>query len=97
MLRMTRHSSVRSRQRGIGQDLIELVLAYGHRRHCHGDVVFEMRDRSLRGTPYARLADRLRGATVILTQDGAVRTVMWDHRLRSRPGLLRRQRLAMSA
>ncbi len=94
---MTRHSSVRSRQRGIGQDLIELVLAYGHRRHCHGDVVFEMRDPSLRGTPYARLADRLRGATVILTKDGAVCTVMWDHRLRSRPGLLRRQRLAMSA
>lgn len=97
MLRMTRHSSVRSRQRGIGQELIDLVLAYGHRRHCHGDVVFEIRDRSLRGTPYARQADRLRGATVILTQDGVVRTVMWDHRLRSRPGLLRRQRLATSA
>ncbi len=97
MLRMTRHSTARSRQRGIDQETIELVLAYGHRRHCHGDVVFEIRDRSLRGTPYARLADRLRGATVILTPDGAVRTVMWDHRLRGRPGLLRRQRLLISA
>lgn len=96
MLRMTRHSSIRSRQRGIGRELIELVLACGHRRDCHGDVVFEIRDRSLRGTPCARLADRLRGATVILTQDGAVRTVMWAHRLRSRPGLLRRQRLTTS-
>jgi len=97
MLRMTQHSSARSRHRGIGLEIIDLVLAYGHRRHCHGDVIFEIRDRSLRGTPYARFADRLRGATVILTQDGAVRTVMWDHRLRNRPGLLRRQRLTLSA
>ncbi len=97
MLRMTDHSRIRSRQRCIGDEVVELVLLYGHRRHSHGDLVYEIRDRSLRGTPYERDADRLRGATVVVTSDGAVRTVMWDYRLRRRPGLLRRRRLTLAA
>lgn len=94
---MTDHSRIRSQQRSIDDQVVELVLRYGHRRHSHGDMVYELRDRSLRGTPFEREADRLRGASVVLTSDGMVRTVMWDYRLRRRPGLLRRRRLATTA
>ena len=97
MPRMTDHSRIRSQQRSIDDQVVELVLRYGHRRYSHGDMVYELRDRNLRGTPFEREADRLRGAAVVLTSDGAVRTVMWDYRLRRRPGLLRRRRLAAAA
>ena len=97
MLRMTDHSRIRSRQRSIDEEVVELARRYGHRSYSHGDTVYEIRDRSLLGTPFERDADRLRGATVVLTSDGSVRTVMWAYRLRHRPGLLRRQRLLAQA
>lgn len=89
---LTNHARTRSRQRCLGPAIIELVLRYGHRRQDHGDELYEIRDRDLLGTPFEKKADRLRGASVVLTRDGDIRTVKWQYRLRHRPGLLRGSR-----
>lgn len=89
-LRWSKHARVRLRQRAATPDMVELVLCHGTVSHHGGDEVYVLTDRSLVGTPHERKADRLRGLCVVLTQDGTVRTVMWNHRVRHRPGRLRR-------
>jgi len=90
MLSHTRHSATRAQQRAISDQAIDIALAHhGRRQHTHGDLSYTLDDRSLRHTPYARLADRLRGLTVVLTREGTIKTVKWTYAIRRRPGVLR--------
>lgn len=69
---------------------VDIALQHGEARWSRGDRVHVLTDRTLRGTPWEDQADRLRGLTVVVTVDGTVRTVKWDFKVRSRPGVLRR-------
>lgn len=89
---LTHHAQQRSRQRGIGAEEIQIAIDYGRHFHSWGDCVV-LDDRSLIGTPYQHRAQELRGLCVVFGGDGCVRTVMWLHRLRRRPGLLGRAQL----
>lgn len=95
-MKMTRHARTRAHQRAISQAMLDLALDYGRELADFCDRVYMMDDRSLRLAPAGvrRLADRLRGLCIVVTEDDSVRTVMWR---RCKPGLLRRQRLLEAA
>lgn len=92
--RLTPHAEERMHQRCIHDEDIAIALWLGEASHSYGDVVYTLTDRCLRGTRWERKADRLRGLAVVLTDDGWVRTVMWNDRVRHRAGVLRRGQVA---
>lgn len=87
MQELSRHARTRMQQRGIRHEMVDIALRYGYLRYSHGSEVYELRDRSLVGTPYERFTERLRGLAVVMTADGEVRTVKWVFHLRRRPGV----------
>lgn len=89
-LQLSRHARERMRQRAIGDAELLIALAVARPAHHLGDVLYLVTDRCLRGTPWARLADRLRGLCVVIAPDGVVKTVKWHYRTRRRAGVLRR-------
>ena len=91
---VSHHARARMRQRAIGEAELHVALSVGYISHSHGDLVYTVTDRGLRGTEWWRLADRLRGLSVVITPDNVVRTVLWLERMRRRAGPARRQALA---
>lgn len=87
MQELSRHARTRMQQRAIDHEMVDVALRYGKLRYSHGAEVYELRDRSLIGTPYERFVDRLRGLAVVLAGDGQVTTVKWAYHLRRRPGV----------
>lgn len=83
---ISHHARTRMRQRAIGQAELHVALSVGDVSGSHGDLVYTVTDRCLRGTEWSRLTDRLRGLTVVITADNVVRTVKWLRRLRRRAG-----------
>jgi hypothetical protein len=61
----TNHAQQRTQQRGINNDMIKVALTYGTKDYSFGAVRFTLTDRSLSHTPYAKLADSLRGLRVV--------------------------------
>lgn len=98
MQALSAHARTRMQQRAIRPEMIDLALRYGTIRYCHGSRVYEVRDRSLVGTPYERMTERLRGLAVVVGGEGCVTTVKWAYHLRRRPGVCsgksRRERAA---
>jgi len=82
-MNLTHHARQRCQQRCIQSQRIQIALDYGRPARPY---VLVLDDRSLEGTPYQHRTAELRGLCVVLTPDGAVRTVMWDYNLRRRPG-----------
>lgn len=59
------HVQRRKQQRAIKDSMIRVALGYGNRVYARGALHFQLSDRHLRGTPYARFTDALRGLTVV--------------------------------
>lgn len=83
------HAQIRCQQRGISQEIVEVLLSYGRREHRQGAEVCFM-DRSARRKAaatlgragFARIADRL-DSYVVLAGDGTVVTAALRlHRLK---------------
>lgn len=78
--RLSNHARRRLDARGVSVASLEAALRFGRRTWSHGDLTFRLDRRS---TEEARLhgvrVDAHEGTTVILTQDGTVRTV-WRNR-----------------
>lgn len=94
---LTTHAVIRCRQRGIPDEVVDVLLDYGCERRRHGATVHFM-DRKARRRAradlgddgFARLADRL-GSYLVVADDGAVitaaprrRRLKFDGRRRAR-------------
>lgn len=88
----SQHCQVRMQQSGITPDMLQIALEFGERRWSHSRLCYVITDRCLRGTQYARFADRLRGLCVVTAADGSLVTLKWLFRM-TRPGVLRKARL----
>jgi hypothetical protein len=83
----THHARVRMQQRGIDQEKLDLLLAYGRASHDHhGHVLFHMDRRALqaalkqRGDGAGPMIERVRGIFAVVGKDGVIITV--GHRYR---------------
>jgi hypothetical protein len=82
---LTRHAQARAQQRGIAQDLLAHLFAYGTERHDHHGGMIVCFDRAARrrasrvGAAPARDLDRLAGVYAVET-DGVIATVGHRHR-----------------
>ena len=77
-MEFTAHGQARCRQRGIGQDVVEVLMEYGESgRHKGADVMFMDRQSRLRARRalgqrvYARIADRL-NAYLVISDEGRI-------------------------
>ncbi|WP_071516226.1 hypothetical protein [Geitlerinema sp. PCC 9228] len=81
------HLERRQHQRGINNSMIAVALLYGQQQFSHGALIFTITDRILRGTPYSKLLDWLRGLRVVCLQgppDAKVLTAYWHKKTKSR-------------
>ncbi|MGB3491995.1 MAG: hypothetical protein WBA57_04665 [Elainellaceae cyanobacterium] len=81
------HVQRRKQQRAIGDSMILVALGYGNRFYARGALHFKLGDRHLRGTPYARFTDALRGLTVVCQSrepHPAILTTYWDWDIKRR-------------
>ena len=59
------HILRKKQQRAISDEMILIAIFYGLKKRTYQDWSYTITDRSLRGTPYEKFLDRLRGLTVI--------------------------------
>ncbi|TIW20664.1 MAG: hypothetical protein E5V63_31070 [Mesorhizobium sp.] len=75
----THHAEIRCQQRGIKAEVVDAILAYGHRKRRHGADVYFMDGRGRAraeeelGRKYARLSDRL-NSYLVMSDDGKIIT-----------------------
>ena len=80
-IRHSAHSEIRRRQRGITDDRIHVVLAYGDKRRRKGGFVYSMTKRARRraeskmGSDYVKISDKLNFYVVTSLEDDSVVTV----------------------
>ena len=84
---LTRHAMVRMQQRGIGEQTIDDLLAYGRPMHDHhgAEIIFfdKAAKRRLAEEQGGRLDERLTKLTrtyAVFADDGSVRTVGWRYK-----------------
>ncbi|HIK28969.1 MAG: hypothetical protein N3E45_05115 [Oscillatoriaceae bacterium SKW80] len=59
------HLQRRQQQRAITNSMIQIALTYGCKSFSRGALIFTLNDRSLRGTPYYKYINVLRGLRVV--------------------------------
>jgi hypothetical protein len=76
----TSHGAARCRQRGIQQEIVDVLLDYGQQgRHQGADVIYMNKESRLRASRelgkrvFARIADRL-DAYLVVSDDGTIIT-----------------------
>ena len=77
----TKHSAIRSAQRGLSGEEIEYVYQFGSRYHCGGALIYFLRRQDV---PYcdrrSDFAMRLVGTALVMTQDGHALLTTWRNR-----------------
>jgi hypothetical protein len=91
VLVLSEHARRRCQQRGVRAADLRVALR-ARPVYDHGDLVYRVTHRLLVRLGLGREAERLRGLAVVVSPEGAVRTVKWDYDARRR-GMLRRSRL----
>ena len=77
-MNLTKHAKIRQRQRGMGQDILDIILRYGRVEYQKGDsekIFLGKRESNeiIRELKHAiKLIERSKGGTVILAQDQIV-------------------------
>jgi len=83
MLQHTRHSAVRSAQRGLTEEEIEYVYQFASRYHCNGAVIYYLRRQDVPLSDHRLdFAMRLVGTALVLDQDGRTLLTAWRNRRR---------------
>lgn len=59
------HLQRRQQQRAISNSMIQVALTYGCKGFSRGALIFTLNDRNLKGTPYYKYIDVLRGLRVV--------------------------------
>lgn len=81
------HVQRRQQQRAINNDMIKVALTYGCKDYSYGAVRFTLTDRALRKTPYAKVADSLRGLRVVCQSSDSTQqiiTAYWNTKTKQR-------------
>lgn len=83
--RSSRHAVKRSQQRGIGQECIPLILAYGERSHDgHGGIRYMLTKRSIAKLEMAvgrsQRLDQLQGCYAVVGTDDEKKVITVGHR-----------------
>ncbi len=82
MDKMSRHAQLRSDQRSVPVEHIELAIAWGHEIHQRGGCVayhLGFRDIAAARAQGVRLPERAEGVAVVLAADGTIVTVLRSH------------------
>ena len=84
-IQLSRHAACRSQQRGIGSDLLPLLLAYGERSHDgRGGIRCLMTDKAMSGLVRAvgrtQRIDAFAGAYAVLSADEEQAVITVSHR-----------------
>lgn len=82
---LSRHASVRSQQRGLRQECIPLLLAYGEASHDgRGGIRYFMSQSSLqrlvRAVGYTQMIDALAGTYLVVSADDAQTVITMGHK-----------------
>lgn len=81
------HLERRQQQRAINDAMLRVALRYGRRTYERGAWHYRLGDRALADTPYAVLADELRGLTVVCQKpypNPEILTAYWHWAMRRR-------------
>lgn len=79
----TKHAKMRSNQRGIRKDELDVIIEFGKKKRSRdGSVSYYMTKRTCEtakralGSAYVKLSDNIRSKAVVLGDDGMVITVL---------------------
>jgi hypothetical protein len=81
------HLERRRQQRAISEEMIDIALCYGYRKRIRGAITFTLTDKSLKGSPYERYMDSLRGLKVVTQIEGKevyLQTCYWSWSIKNK-------------
>ena len=82
------HYERRKQQRAITEQMVAVCLGYGLKKYIRGAKTYTLLDKSLKGTPYIKYIEKLRGLRVVLNNlpnaSLGIETVYWVYEVKKR-------------
>lgn len=81
------HVERRRQQRAISEEMICIAICYGYKKRIRGANTFTLTDKTLRGSPYEKYTDALRGLRVVGHSNGyyiRIQTCYWSWDIKNR-------------